>query len=210
MRARVACHTPEIAMAIPTVCEVMNRLWRSKLYWVLAASALLAALSPAESIGGARTVAATAPRLAVLDMQLSGDLGGPELDSVHAARLRMASGRLREELASTGLYQVLDNAPAAALIEHLKSQQRYWHDCNGCDLDVGRQLGADQVLVAWVNRVSALILTLTYEIHGVRSGQILARKSFDFRGDNDLAWTHAIRYMVRDLQEHPTAHQNGS
>lgn len=98
----------------------------------------------------------------------------------------------------------------SGLIEHLKSQQRYWHDCNGCDLDVGRQLGADQVLVAWVNRVSALILTLTYEIHGVRSGQILARKSFDFRGDSDLAWTHAIRYRVRDLQEHPTAHQNGS
>jgi hypothetical protein len=57
------------------------------------------------------------------------------------------------------------------------------------------------VLVAWVNRVSALILTLTYEIHDVATGQIAARKSFDFRGDNDAAWTHAINYMVRDLKE---------
>jgi hypothetical protein len=45
----------------------------------------------------------------------------------------------------------------------------YLHDCSGCDLDIGRQLGADQVLVAWVSRVSALILSLTYEFHDVAS-----------------------------------------
>jgi len=86
-------------------------------------------------------------------------------------------------------------------MDELKSQYLYLHDCNGCDLDLGRKLGADQVLVAWVNRVSGLILSLTYEIHDVASGQIIARKSFDFRGDNDTSWTHAIDYMVRDLVE---------
>ena len=85
------------------------------------------------------------------------------------------------------------------MIDTLKSQQAYLHDCNGCDLDVGRSLHADLVLVAWVDRVSGLILSLTYEIHEVQTGQIAARKSFDFRGDNDNAWNHAIDYMVRDL-----------
>ncbi len=60
------------------------------------------------------------------------------------------------------------------------------------------------MLIAWVYRVSGLILTLTYEIHDVTTGQITARKSFDFRGDNDTAWTHAIDYMVRDLKESAT------
>jgi hypothetical protein len=86
------------------------------------------------------------------------------------------------------------------VLNRLKSQQAYLHDCNGCDLDIGRQLKADLVLVAWVDRVSGLILTLTYEIHEVRTSQIVARKSFDFRGDNDTAWNHAIDYMVRDLR----------
>jgi len=86
-------------------------------------------------------------------------------------------------------------------VDELKSQYRYLHDCNGCDLDLGKQLGADQVLVAWVDRVSGLILSLTYEIHDVATGQITARKSFSFRGDNDNSWTHAIDYMVRDLVE---------
>ena len=56
------------------------------------------------------------------------------------------------------------------------------------------------MLVCRVFRVSNLILTLTYEIMDVATGQITDRKSFDFRGDNDVAWTRAIDYMVRDMQ----------
>ncbi len=147
-------------------------------------------------------VAHAAPpvKLVVLDIELSGDPGGPELKAEHERRLRMASERLRKELQATGLYQIVDTAPAQPLIDRLTSQHLYLHDCNGCDLEIGRQLGADEVLVSWVNRVSGLILTLTYEIHDVRSAQIVDRKSYDFRGDNDAAWNHAIDYMVRDLK----------
>jgi hypothetical protein len=136
----------------------------------------------------------------VLDFELTGDDGGPAFAAEHQARLALASTKLRESLAHTGLYELVDSAPAQKSLDELKSQYRYLHDCNACDLDLGRQLGADQVMVAWVNRVSGLILSFTYEIHDVATGQIAARKSFSFRGDNDNAWTHAIGYMVRDLE----------
>jgi hypothetical protein len=145
------------------------------------------------------------PKLAVLDIELTGDLGGPQFTAEHEARLRMESGKLREELELSGLYKVVDITPAQPLITKLKSQQSYLHDCNGCDLEIGRQLGADQVLVTWVDRVSGLILSLTYEFHDVSTGQIVGRKSYDFRGDNDSAWTHAVKYMVRDLKENAAA-----
>lgn len=144
------------------------------------------------------------PKLVVLDVELTGDLGGPELAAQHEERLRIASTRLREDLSRTGLYDVVDAARAQDLINQLESQHRYLHDCNGCDLEIGRLLGADRVLVTWVNRVSALILNLNYEIHDVATGQIAARKSFSFRGDSDAAWTRAIDYMVRDLKESAT------
>jgi Protein of unknown function (DUF2380). len=139
-------------------------------------------------------------RLVVLDIELTGDLGGPEFAAEHEARLKLASARLREELAATGLYELVDTSAASDTLAQLKSQHRYLHDCNGCDLELGRRLNADQVMVAWVYRVSGLVLTLTYEIHDVASGQIVGRKSFGFRGDNDTAWTRAIDYMVRDLK----------
>jgi hypothetical protein len=144
------------------------------------------------------------PKLVVLDVELSGDLGGPELASEHQARLSLASTKLRQSLSHTGLYELLDISPAENTLDEVKSRYRYLHDCNGCDLDIGRQLGADQILVAWVNRVSALVLSLTYEIRDVATGQIAARKSFGFRGDNDTSWTRAIDYMVRDLRESAT------
>jgi PQQ-dependent catabolism-associated CXXCW motif protein len=153
--------------------------------------------------GAARAVRADGglPALVVLDLELTGDLGGPEFEAEHAERLRTMSARLRQDLERTGLYRILDSSAAQGLIDTLKSRQAYLHDCNGCDLDVGRSLHADQVLVAWVDRVSGLILSLTYEVHDVQTGQITARKSFDFRGDNDNAWNHAIDYMVRDLAQ---------
>jgi PQQ-dependent catabolism-associated CXXCW motif protein len=155
--------------------------------------------TPAPNTDGTARSDGRLPALAVLDLELTGDLGGPEFAAEHAARLKTESTRLRQDLEGTGLYRILDNSAAQGMIDTLRSQQSYLHDCNGCDLDVGRSLHADLVMVAWVDRVSGLILSLTYEIHEVQTGQIAARKSFDFRGDNNNAWNHAIDYMVRDL-----------
>lgn len=155
---------------------------------------------------GFASPASAKPKLVVLDIELTGDLGGPEFTAEHATRLAKESAILRSELDGSGQYQILDNTPALPLINRLMSEQASWHDCNGCDLEVGRQLGGDQVLVTWVDRVSNLILSLTYEFHDVATGQIIGRKSYDFRGDNDAAWTHAIKFMVRDLKErHPSS-----
>jgi PQQ-dependent catabolism-associated CXXCW motif protein len=156
--------------------------------------------APGEA-GPARTAEGPkVPKMVVFDIELTGDLGGPEFTAEHEARLAAESARLRQALERTGMYKILDTSGAKRTIDRLKSQQAYLHDCNGCDLDVGRELHADLVFVAWVDRVSGLILTLTYEIHDVNTSQITARKSFDFRGDNDNAWNHAIDYMVRDLR----------
>jgi hypothetical protein len=166
---------------------------------VACASVMLAASSEANT-----QRPAFPSKLLVLDVELSGDVGGPELVPEHQARLKLANAKLRESLSRTGLYQLVDSTAARSTIDELRSQYLYLHDCNGCDLDIARQLGADQVLVAWVNRVSALILSLTYEFHDVTTGQITARKSFGFRGDNDTSWKRAIDYMVRDLDESAT------
>jgi len=140
------------------------------------------------------------PRLAVLDVELTGDLGGPAFTSEHASRLNLASARLRDSLERADLFELVDVAAGKSTIDRLSSQHQYLHSCGECVLEIGRELGADRVLASWVYRVSNLILTLTYEMTDVATGQIVSRKSFDFRGDNDQAWTRAIEYMVRDMK----------
>ncbi len=182
---------------------MLNAVLCGALASLLALQATAAELTPAAA-APAPAGAAPPPKLAVLDLELSGDLGGPDFTAEHEARLQTESARLRKDLEASQLYRLVDNAPAQAAIDHLKTQQEYLHDCNGCDLDIGRQLHADLVMVAWVNRVSGLILTLTYELHDVATGQISARKSYDFRGDSDNTWNHAIDYMVRDIKRDAT------
>ena len=167
-------------------------------FWLIAVAAFAAVTnaSAADDLSpGSRPT-----RIAVLDIELTGDLGGPELAREHAARVQAASAHLREELRRTHIYEVADNAPAQEMIERFGSVQ-YLHKCNGCDLDIGQALGAQQVLVAWIHRVSNLILTLNFEIRDVRTGNVAVRGSFGFRGDNDAAWTRAVEYLVKDLEE---------
>jgi hypothetical protein len=157
----------------------------------------LGALLPAD-------FAAAGPRhrvkLLVLDLELVGDLSDASLASTHEERIRSVSKLLRQELSQLPTYEVVDAAPVKEHIESLRAVQ-YLHKCNGCEIDVALELGADQVLVAWVHRVSQLILSLTYEIREVPSGRPLKRKAFDFRGDNDTGWSRAVIYMVKDLAQ---------
>jgi hypothetical protein len=182
----------------PEDFALMNDRTPAIRFWLIAVAALVAA-TPA-SAADDPSAASARTRLAVLDIELTGDHGGPELESEHAARVQATSAHLREELRRTHIYEVADNASAQELIERLQSVQ-YLHKCNGCELDIAAALGAQQVLVAWIHRVSNLILTLNFEIRDVPSGNVSVRSSFDFRGDNDAAWTRAVDYLVRDLEE---------
>jgi hypothetical protein len=139
-------------------------------------------------------------KLLVLDLELVGDLSDASLAGTHAERIRSVSKLLRQELSQLPTYEVVDAAPVKEHIDSLRALQ-YLHKCNGCEIDVALELGADQVLVAWVHRVSQLILSLTYEIREVPSGRPLKRKAFDFRGDNDTGWSRAVTYMVKDLAQ---------
>lgn len=91
-----------------------------------------------------------------------------------------------------------------------KQQEQYLHRCNGCELDLGRSLGADVVVVPWIFRVSNLILTLHCEVRDVRTGAVLFKRGLDFRGDNDTAWDRAIQYLVRELRDSRRASAGGA
>ena len=146
--------------------------------------------------------ASTAPlkTIVMLDFELIDDTLETAKDAAQKARLAMISQQLRAAFAENRLYQVLDNAPAAALIEDLSGRFAL-HDCNGCDVDIGKALKADRVMTAWVQKVSNLILNVNIQIRDVRSGLIMLNKSVDIRSNTDESWTRGIRYMVRSMIE---------
>ncbi|NMM04731.1 DUF3280 domain-containing protein [Polaromonas sp.] len=143
---------------------------------------------------------ASTKTIALMKFELVDDTGDSASDEAQKVRLAMISEQLRIAFTENRLYTVVDNAPAAALIADLDSRFAL-HDCNGCDVDIGRALDADRVLTAWVQKVSNLILNINIQIRDVKTGLIMLNKSVDIRGNTDESWSRGIRYMVRSMVE---------
>ncbi len=62
-------------------------------------------------------------------------------------------------------------------------------------------MDADRIVIAWVQKVSNLILNLNIEVKDVATGQTVYNKSVDLRGSTDVSWMRGIRYMVNSIVE---------
>lgn len=98
-----------------------------------------------------------------------------------AARLKMIHARLSELLAATGDYAPIDTASAAEAI----AKSRNFRDCRDCAEEIGRGLGADVVVIGWVQKVSNLILNITVSISDAKSGAVIVSGWADIRGNTD-------------------------
>lgn len=166
----------------------------------LGAAATAAQAPPGPAMAPATVPTTAARTIAMLPFELIDETLDAGTDAAQKARLGMISELLRAQFAEHHLYAVLDNAPATALITDLQSRFDL-HDCNGCDVDIGRALHADRVMTAWVQKVSNLILNINIQIRDVRSGLIMLNKSVDIRGNTDDSWRRGILYMVRSMVE---------
>lgn len=127
----------------------------------------------------------------LIDSSLQGDIEGQSADDLK--RLSMIEEDLKRQLVESGRYELVDVGPAAEMIE----AAGYLHGCNGCEAKIAEGLGADQVLIGWVQKVSNLILNLNVGIRDVMSRQKVFAASVDIRGNTDESWRHGIRYLIK-------------
>jgi Protein of unknown function (DUF2380) len=147
--------------------------------------------------------AAEPKALALMDFELIDELRSfaPEPARLEVdRRLVLITAELAKELAGRGMYRVLDRAPAAPLIERLKASYEL-RACNGCEIDIGKALGAERIALCWVQKVSNLILNINIEVRSVASGETVYAKSVDIRGNTDETWLRGVRRLVDNIQE---------
>jgi hypothetical protein len=139
-------------------------------------------------------------KLLMLDFELLDDQQGVVPFPEKEARLAMVSQRLRDAFAKEKLYAIVDSAPVAPLIAAESARQSLL-ECNGCELEIARKAGAERVLLAWVQKISNLILNLNIEIRDANTGRAVLTKSVDVRGNTDQSWQRGIDFLVRDMVE---------
>jgi hypothetical protein len=109
-------------------------------------------------------------------------------------RVKAMDQGLKKALADSGAYQPVDLSAIAADV----SAVRDIHDCNGCEIDLAKKAGAKFTVVAWVQKVSNLILNLNIRIADAETGRIVKAGSVDIRGNTDVAWARGLNYLLRE------------
>ncbi|MBR0830334.1 DUF3280 domain-containing protein [Bradyrhizobium manausense] len=135
------------------------------------------------------------PKLVVFDFELidtslPGEFYGSKPELV---RLDRISEQLRQELAQSGKFRMLDIAPVRDAARHANLQA-----CGGCDLKLAGQLGADLEITGVVQKVSNLIINLNIYLRDVHTGNMVTVASADMRGNTDESWTRTMSYLIRN------------
>jgi hypothetical protein len=107
------------------------------------------------------------------------------------ARLRLIDDEVQQLLVRSGDYAAVDTQPIARAIA-----ENDLVGCTTCAVSLARQLGAQAVLTGWVQKVSALIISMTIIIRSVATGKIIAAGNASLRGDTDIAWERAASWLV--------------
>jgi uncharacterized protein DUF2380 len=127
----------------------------------------------------------------LIDTSLEGSVNGPRADE--QTRLADVGDRLRQRLAESGKFTLVDMAPVAAEA-HASNLQA----CGGCDTRLARKVSAELALTGTVQKVSNLILNMNIYVRDAGSGQVVAAASADMRGNTDESWSRAIDWLVRN------------
>jgi hypothetical protein len=133
---------------------------------------------------------------AIFDFELTDTSRDNQLvphDAEHRARLAQVSDRLRQRLAESGRFAIVDIAPVAKTARASNLQS-----CGGCDVRLAGQIGADLAITGMVFKVSNLILNMMIFVRDAKTGNDIAVAQADMRGDTDESWTRTLDWLVRN------------
>lgn len=143
------------------------------------------------------TAAASPIGLAVFEFELEDTTAAAlpaGIDGADAAHLAELTAAVRELLAQSGRYRVIElgGTDADAVKAHTL------RDCRGCEAEIARALGADQSLIGVVRRVSRTEYTIGFQVRDARTGGVIARGDSGLRMGADYSWKRGAVRLVSD------------
>lgn len=111
------------------------------------------------------------------------------------ARLKAIEQIFRMQLEDSGRYRFF--ALPATVKARIAGGQPIG-ECGGCEIELGKELGAE--LIAWINiqKVSNLILNMNVYMADVASEKMTFVRSVDIRGNTDESWSRSLNYLLKN------------
>jgi uncharacterized protein DUF2380 len=117
---------------------------------------------------------------------------GPSPDEKR--RLETAYGELVKRVTESGRYEIVDLAPVAKEI----ADGQPFYNCNGCEIDIAKKVGADLVMTSVVEKISETHLSLTVGIVDVAKSSLVSTSSVLIQGNTDESWLHGVKWLAKN------------
>lgn len=146
-------------------------------------------------------VAAAAQKIAIFPIDMSFPTSekdffrgarGPSQDEKR--RLEAAYSELVKRAAESGSYEIVDLAPVAKEV----ADGQPFYNCNGCEVDIGKKVGADVVMTSVVEKISETHLSLTVGVVDVTKSSLLSNSSVLIQGNTDESWLHGVKWLAKN------------
>ncbi len=158
---------------------------------------LLCALLISPLVAHSREVTVAVADFDLLDTSLEGSMM-PSSSQEDLKRLQRTQEQLARAIDASKYFKVIGTDSAARISAQLRKNQVNLHDCNGCEMRIGKVVDSDYVLVGWVQKVSNLILNMNLVLRKVPNGEDIVGASVDLRGNTDEAWSRAAAYILEN------------
>jgi hypothetical protein len=133
------------------------------------------------------------PQVAFLGFQLINTSLEPTT-TAEDQRIRMLDDLFQQKLEASGRFKIAPIPPA--LRQEITAGPEI-SNCNGCQRDWARKVGADWAAWGTVQKVSNLILNINVYMEDARAGKLQFVKSVDIRGNSDESWRRGLDYLLR-------------
>jgi hypothetical protein len=133
------------------------------------------------------------PRVAFLGFQLINTSLEPTSPAENQ-RIRMLDDLFQQKLDASGRFVIVLIPPS--LRQEIAAGPEI-SNCNGCQRDWARKVGADWAAWGTVQKVSNLILNINVYMEDARTGKLQFVKSVDIRGNSDESWRRGLDYLLR-------------
>jgi Protein of unknown function (DUF2380) len=127
------------------------------------------------------------------DAQQDGEIV-PQYNPEDLRRLKLVADELKTLMQKDGKYAVVDLAPQAKEIEAAAPFQQ----CNGCEVPIAKEAGADIAVTGYVDKVSDALINLAIVARDTKTGELTKTMSASINGNTDDLWLHGVRYLWKN------------
>lgn len=127
------------------------------------------------------------------DAQQDGQLI-PQYNPEDLRRLKLIADELRNLMAKDSKYEVVDLSSREKEVQAAAP----FNQCNGCEVPIAKEAGADIAVTGYVDKVSGALINLAIVARDTKTGELTKTMSASINGDTDDLWLHGVRYLWRN------------